>query len=133
MNTSIQPPPPDNDKDFPSWVRNWIHYDTLATNLSKQATNARKVRDEYEDKIIGNLEQRRMTSAVLQLQQGKYQVTKESHINALTLAKLEQLLHEYYRIRGGGPSSDETEQIMGFIRQNRGHSITQRLKKVGGK
>jgi hypothetical protein len=74
-----------------------------------------------------------MLNAVLQLQQGKYQVAKETHINGLTLTKLEQLLHEYFRVRGGGPSSDETEQIMGFIRQHRGHSVTQRLKKIGGK
>jgi hypothetical protein len=124
---SIQPSP---DKEFPTWVRSWIHYDTLATNLSKQATNARKVRDQYEEKIIENLDTRKMLNVVLQIQQGKYQVAKETHTNGLTLTNLERILHDYFKIRGGGPSTDETDQIMAFIKQNRGQNVTQRLKKI---
>jgi hypothetical protein len=123
--------PPDNEKDFPTWVRNWIHYDTLTSNLSKQATNARKVRDEFEGKIIENLERRKMTNVVLQVQQGKYQITKETHSNGLTFSNIEKLLHQYFRVRGAGPSSDETDQIMAFIRQNRGQTVAQKLKKIG--
>jgi hypothetical protein len=122
-----------SDNEFPTWVRNWIHYDTLTTNFSKQAANSRKVRDEYEERIITSLERRRMTAAVLQVNQGKYQVVKENHINGLTLGNLEKLLHQYYRGRGGSSAAgDETDAIMAFIKANRGHSVNSRLKKIGG-
>ena len=123
-------PSDNNDKEFPSWVRNWIHYDTLVTDLTKQASNARKVRDDYEDKIIASLSRRKMTNSVLQVNQGKYKVVEESHNNGLTLTNLEKLLHTYYKVRGGGAGTDETEQIMAFIKHNRGQSHSVRLKKI---
>jgi hypothetical protein len=131
---SIQPTinPPDNEKEFPSWVRNWIHNDKLVENLCKQVTNYRHQRDEYEEKIIRHLERRNMLNAVLQIQQGKYKVVNETHTNGLTLRNVEELLHRYFKVRGGGPSSDETEQIMSFIRQNRGQKVVRKLKGMRG-
>ena len=57
-------------------------------------------------------------------------MAKENHTNGLTLTNLERILHDYFKIRGGGPASDETAQIMAFIKQNRGQTITKRLKKI---
>lgn len=120
---------PVDDSAFPTWVRNWIHYDTLASSLYKQAINARKVREGYEEKILESLERRKMLNAMLQLKQGKYQAVEEVHNSPLSFAAIEGILHAYFKSKGA-TARDETLDIIAFMKQHRQQTRTLRLRKV---
>jgi hypothetical protein len=113
------------------WVRNYVHYDNLASSLQKQLQNARKVKDDFETKIIGTLEASNMSNALIQIAGGKLAVTEEKHANALTLTRLEELLHNYYKSQGR-QATDETVEIMKYIKTERGSGTTKKLKKTVG-
>ncbi len=114
-----------------NWVRNYVHYDNLASSLSKQLQNARKVKDDFESKIISSLEASNMSNAVIQIAGGKLTLAEEKHANALTLTRLEELLHNYYKSQGR-QSTDETIDIMKYIKAERGSDTTKKLKKSVG-
>ena len=42
-------------EDIASLIRNYVHYDNLASQFYKQTQNARAVRDDYEKRIIEEL------------------------------------------------------------------------------
>lgn len=109
---SLTPAQPQND--LTTWVRNYVHYDNLAGNYSKQATGARKLRDDYENKIIQNLRANRMENAIIQISGAQLQCAEEKTIPSLTLPRLEVYLHKYYSQKGNG--LDETDAILRFIR-----------------
>lgn len=123
-----------NTNELGNWVRNWVHYDNLALGLNRQASNARKVRDEYEDKIIGNLQQNHMENAIIQIAGGRLVINEERHSQPLTLHRIEEMLRAYYITKGAGnmPQLDETPMIMKFIKQQRGFEVNKRLKKQAG-
>lgn len=123
-----------NTNDLGAWVRNWVHYDNLALGLNRQASNARKVRDEFEDKIITHLNQNSMGNAIIQIAGGRLFVSEERHSQPLTLHRIEELLHSYFLSKGAGSAGklDETSQIMKFIKEQRGFEINKRLKKQAG-
>jgi hypothetical protein len=114
-----------------NWVRNYVHYDNLASSLQKQLQNARKVKDDFESKIISTLEASNMSNAVIQIAGGKLTLAEEKHANALTLTRLEELLHNYYKSQGR-QSTDETIDIMKYIKAERGSDTTKKLKKSVG-
>jgi hypothetical protein len=118
-----------NDASFPTWVRNWIHYEQLASNLYKQAIKAREVRDNYEGQILTSLENRKMLNATLQLKQGKYGFVQETHTSPLSLTNIEGMLHLYFQAKGA-QGRNETGEIMAFIKQHRQQTYKYRLKKV---
>ena len=105
---------PQTPNEFTSWVRNYVHYDNLANSYSKQATGARKLRDDYEDKIIQNLRTNRMENAVIQISGANLQLSQDKTIPSLTLPRLETYLHKYFLQKGN--NVDETEAILRFIR-----------------
>jgi hypothetical protein len=121
--------PASADAEFPTWVRNWLHYDTLAGGLYKQALNARKVREDYEQRILGSLTRRGLTNAILQLKQGKFQSVEESHQVPMSYANIEALLHLYFKVKGAG-ARDETGDIMAFFKQHRKTTHTIRLRRI---
>ncbi len=123
-----------NTNDLGNWVRNWVHYDNLALGLNRQATNARKVRDEYENKIITHLQQNSMENAIIQIAGGRLVVNEERHSQPLTLHRIEELLRAYYIAKGAAAAGhlDETPNIMKFIKQQRGFEVNKRLKKQSG-
>lgn len=135
-----QPPaPPQNQQQQPLntvdlgvWVRNWVHYDNLATSLYRQCSNARKVRDDFESKIRGSLTQNNMENAVIQIHGGRLFLAEEKHQQPITLSRLEEILHAYYKAKGVGTDYDETQAILRFLRKQRGYEITKRLKKQAG-
>lgn len=114
-----------------NWVRNYVHYDNLASSLQKQLSNARKVKDDFETKIISTLEASNMSNAVIQIAGGKLTVAEEKHTNALTLTRLEELLHSYYKSQGR-QATDETQELMKYIKAERGSDTTKKLKKSVG-
>jgi hypothetical protein len=114
-----------------NWVRNYVHYDNLASSLQKQLQNARKVKDDFENKIISSLEASNMSNAVIQIAGGKLTLAEEKHSNALTLTRLEELLHNYYKSQNR-QATDETLAIMKYIKAERGSDTTKKLKKTVG-
>ena len=119
-----------NVSDLGNWVRNWVHYDNLALGLNRQATNARKLREDYEDKIIGHLQTNSMENAVIQIAGGRLTVNEERHSQPLTLTRLEEILRGYYASKGATGPLDETPEIMKYLRKQRGFEVTKKLKKT---
>ena len=120
-----------NTNEFANMVRNWVHYDNLATNLNRQVQNARKLKDEFEQQIIGMLKGSKMEKAVIQIAGGRLLVGEEKHTNPLTITRIEELLHAYYGRKPIG-TTDETAEIMKFLRSQRGFETQLRLKKQTG-
>ena len=112
-----------------SFVRHWLHYDNLASSLYRQANKARQLRDQYEERIITYLRQAGMENAVIQISNGHMNVVEEKTPKALSLTRIEELLHGYFAKRGG---RDETNEIMNYLRGYRGVDIAKRLRKSGG-
>ena len=113
-------------------VRNWLHYDTLASSLYKQATRARQVRDEFEAKVIDGLV---ATSSgqlpIIQIHNGLVRVVDERTPRSLTVGGIKQILHMYFQQKGSGVR-DDTIEIMNFISRHRGYTSAKHLRKSGG-
>jgi hypothetical protein len=109
-----------------SFVRNWLHYDGLASSFYRQSTRARQVRDEFETKIVDTLRTNRMENAIIQINGGHLNLVEERNPRQLTLPRIEELLRGYYAKRGG---KDETPEIMAYIRGNREVDTVVRLRK----
>jgi hypothetical protein len=122
-----------NTQELGNIVRNWVHYDNLTSSLSKQTQSARKIRDEFEAKILQQLHVHNMETAVIQIQGGRLVVSEEKHTQPLTLSRIEEGLHAFYaeqKIKSGGrPVSDETGSIMKFLKSHRDVEVVKRLKK----
>jgi hypothetical protein len=109
-------------------VRYWLHYNNLASSFYKQYGAAKKVKDDYEKQIISTLQQNGMEKATIQIGGGQINVVDKRDPNPLSLTKIEELLHGYFRQRGG---RDETAEIMTFVRGNRGYTMNKSLKQSG--
>lgn len=118
-----------NTQDIAHSVRNYIHYDNLATGLYRQTVNARKVRDEFEEKILSDLRTHNMEHAVIQIAGGRLVVHEERHNQPITLGRMEELLHAYFISRN---IHDDTQSMMKFIKKQRGYETVKRLKKQAG-
>jgi len=116
------------DPGIGTYVRNWLHYTNLASSFFKQFGAVRKVRDDYEQQIINVLRTNGMENATIQINSGRINVVDKREPNPLSLSKIQELLHSYYRHKGG---KDETLDIMTFIRANRGYSVQKSLKQTG--
>ena len=112
--------------DIGTLVRNWLHYDGLASSFYRQSTRARQVRDDFETKIIDNLRVTRMENAIIQIGGGNITLAEERNSRQLTLPRIEELLRGYYGRRGG---KDETPDIMAYIKGNREVDTVVKLKK----
>jgi hypothetical protein len=121
-----------NTNDLGAWIRNWVHYDNLALGLNRQAQNARRMREDFETKVIEHLRVNHMENAVIQIAGGRLVVNEEKHSQPLTLTRIEELLHGYYEAKGATGALDESQNIMKFIRKQRGFEVTKRLKKQSG-
>lgn len=109
-------------------VRYFLHYSNLASSFYKQYGGAKKVKDEYEQQIINTLRQSGMEKATIQINGGQITVVDKREPNQLSLSKIEELLHGYFRQKGG---QDQSLDIMTFIRSNRGYTMNKYLKQSG--
>lgn len=116
------------DPGIGDFVRYWLHYSNMASSFFKQFGAAKKVKDDYEKQIISILQQNSMERAIIQIYNGRIQVTDKKEPNPFSLSKIEELLHAYFRQRGG---KDETLDIMTFLRANRGYTVHKALKQSG--
>jgi hypothetical protein len=111
-----------------TFVRYWLHYSNLTSSFYKQYGAAKKVKDDYEQQIINNLKQTGMEKATIQINGGHINVVDKREPNQLSLTKIEDLLHSYFRQKGG---ADQTLDIMTFFRANRGYTVNKYLKQTG--
>jgi hypothetical protein len=118
-----------NTQDLAHLVRNYVHYDNLATSLYRQTVNARKVRDDFEGKILTNLRTHNMENAIIQIAGGRLVVHEERHNQPITLGRMEELLHAYYLSHN---LPDDAQNIMKFMKKQRGYEVIKRLKKQSG-
>lgn len=109
-----------------TFVRNWLHYDKLVTSLSKQTSNTKKVRDEYEKKIIDYLQQHSMENAVIQTGSGLINIVSDHVPKQLSLTRIGSLLDEYSRLYPNKLCN--SQEIMEFIHTNRGSTEIKHLK-----
>ena len=116
-----------NKEDIASLVRNYVHYDNLATTMNKQTQNARVVRDDYEKRIIDELKRNKMENAIIQIVGGKLKIVEEKHSTPLSYKNLEESLHDYYFQK---KKVDETADIIKYIKGKRVIESTQRIKKI---
>lgn len=116
------------DPGIGTFVRYWLHYSNLASSFYKQYCAAKKIKDDYESQVISTLQKSGMEKATIQINGGQIHVTDKREPNQLSLTKIEDLLHGYFRQRGG---RDEAADIMTFIRANRGYTINKSLKQSG--
>lgn len=116
-----------NTQELANSVRHWVHYDNLCTSFSKQSQNARRIRDEFEEKIVNQLVSSNMENAVIQIQGGRLSIVEEKHTQPLTLSRIEESLKEYFSKPGAGP--DQSANIMKFLKNNRGVEVSKKLKK----
>ena len=108
-------------------MRSDVHYDNLTSSLHKQTTNARTVRDEFENRIIKTLEEKNMKNAIIQIVGGKLQIVEEKKSSPLTFHSLEESLHNYF-IKN--KESDITTDLIRFIKSQRTVETTPRIKKI---
>ena len=119
---------PHSDPGIGTFVRYFLHYSNLASSFYKQYGSAKKVKDEYEQQIINTLRQSGMEKATIQINGGQITVIDKREPNQLSLTKIEELLHGYFRQKGG---QDQSLDIMTFIRSNRGYTMNKYLKQSG--
>ena len=117
-----------NTQSLSTMIQKWVHFDNLAATFTRQAQQARTVRSKWELQVLEYLQKTKMTNAIIQITGGRLTVNEEKTANPLTLQRLEQLLHDYFTKRPPG-STDETADILAFIKANRGAVIETRLKK----
>lgn len=118
-----------SDSGFNNNVRNWMHYNTLYSSLTKQTSNARKIRNDYEKKIIDNLQYRKMENAVIKTNSGVLNIVTENPPKQLTLTRIQSILEDYFiREDPNNPSIYSAENIMNHIKTSRGTSVAKYLK-----
>ena len=123
MNTGSSPV---GNGQLATWVRNWVHYDNLTVDFSRQSSSARKMKDEYETKIIETLKAQKMENAQIQIAGAKLQICQEKSFPTLTIGRLQEYLHSYYKRKG--VMLDETEQIMAYIKQQKQNNYELAIK-----
>jgi len=116
------------DPGIGTLVRYYLHYGGLSSSFYKQYGSAKKVKDDYEEQIIRSLQQNGMEKATIQIGGGHLNVVDKRDPNPLSLTKIEELLHGYFRQKGG---PDQSLDIMTFLRANRGYSVNKSIKQSG--
>lgn len=116
------------DPGIGTLVRYYLHYGGLASSFYKQYNSAKKVKDDYETQIISTLQQSGMEKATIQIGGGTLNVVDKRDPNPLSLTKIEELLHGYFKQKGG---PDMTLDIITFIKANRGYNVNKYIKQSG--
>jgi hypothetical protein len=116
-----------NKEDIANLVRSYVHYDNLTASLNKQTQNARTVRDEFEKRIIKELDEKNMKHAIIQIVGGKLQIVEEKKIAPLTFNSLESSLHKYFIEH---KESDITSDLIKFIKTQRTSENYLKIKKI---
>ena len=112
-----------NTEPLADSVRNWVHFDNLCTMLTKQLISARNMKKKFDEQIIsliGGIKRIKIHGAVLEM------TTRRNSI-PLNWTILEESLHKYYE---KNKKTDETDDIINFLQDNRGTKVTTFMKKI---
>ena len=104
-------------------VRNWVHFDNLNIMLARQVQTARNMKNTFEERVLsllGKTKRLRIQGAILEPASRKNTV-------GLNWTVLEESLHKYYLTN---KKHDDTEEILAFLKENRGSKMTTYLKKT---
>jgi len=110
-------------QDLIDAVRNWVHFDNLNILLARQVVTARNMKNTFEEKVLsllGKTKRLRIKGALLE------PATRKNSIG-LNWTTLEESLHKYYE---ANKKADETDEIIVFLKDNRGSKTTVYLKKT---
>lgn len=113
--------------DLVDAVRHWVHFDNLAESLQKQVTNARSMRNTFEEKILHYLDTTGMRGAILEITGAKLQKATRPKSTDLSWSFLESSLHDFYKSKG---KTDETKAILEFLQAKRDTKLIPYLKKT---
>jgi hypothetical protein len=116
-----------NTEDLGKMVRSWVHFDNLAETLTKQVSNARSMRNKFEEAILKLLDSSGLKNAVLQINGANLQRQSQFRSTNLSWGFLEEQLHEYYKTKG---KPDETATVLEFLQKHRGGKSVDYLKKT---
>jgi hypothetical protein len=108
-------------------VRHWVHFDNLAESLQKQVTNARSMRNTFEERILNYLDTTAMRGAILQITGATLQKATRPKTTDLSWSFLESNLHDFYKSRG---RPDETAALIEFLQSRRDIKQIPYLKKT---
>jgi hypothetical protein len=108
-------------------VRHWVHFDNLAESLQKQVTNARSMRNTFEERILTYLDTTAMRGAILQITGATLQKATRPKTTDLSWSFLESNLHDFYKSRG---RPDETTALIEFLQSRRDIKQIPYLKKT---
>ena len=104
-------------------VRNWVHFDNLCLMLNKQMTTARNMKASFEEKVLSMM----AGTKRLRIQGAILEPASKKSVTTLSWSGLEEALHKYYTTN---KKPDETDAILGFLRDNRGTKSVVYLKKI---
>lgn len=130
--SGTQPPPqtavvPRPQTELVDAVRHWVHFDNLAETLTKQVSNARTMRNKFEEAILKLLDSSGLRNAILQINGANLQRQSQFKSTNLSWSFLEEQLHEYYKTKG---KPDETATVLEFLQKHRGGKSVDYLKKT---
>jgi hypothetical protein len=112
-----------NTEPLADAVRNWVHFDNLCSMLAKQLVSARNMKKNFEERVlelIGGTKRIKIHGAVLEM------ATRRNSVS-LNWTTLEESLHKYYE---KNKKTDETDDIINFLQDNRGTKVTTFMKKI---
>lgn len=115
---------------LPSLVRNYVYYEKKTDEYNKQASASRKLKDDYESKVIHSLQNQNMLGANIQISGAALSVVEDKIIPPLTMTNLETYLNAYFSKKGS--NFNETDAIINFIKQQKigGTRVGLKLKKT---
>jgi hypothetical protein len=112
-------------------IRGWVHYDNMTAALQKQITNARKLRDSFEEQVQVLLTQHQLSNAVIQISGGQLQLQEEKVTAGLTMKALQESAISFFKGHPEIPNGDKLAiQFLNHIKEQRTVNTSLRLKKL---
>jgi hypothetical protein len=115
-----------NMGDLGDLIRYWAHYDMMLAGLNKKIRDVRDLRAKYETQVLERLRIHKAENAIIQIVGGRISVSEDKYVQPLSFKSLESMLHQYYIKKG---RTDETNEIVAFIRGQRQTDVSKCLKR----
>ena len=113
--------------DLPTSVKHFVHFDSLIESLNKQIANARRLRNEFEERILKQLAETGKPDTIIKINGSTLQRATRSKFADLSWSLLEEGLHTYFSTN---KKPDETATILNFLQSQRSVKQVEFLKKT---